>query len=106
MPALQQAWVDFLADPTPVNDALIGVNDTYDTYWKISADLNTRGLELLDELGLGENSPDGTYCSFDEARVQELYDILQPIYADEGVDIAESADGVFTNDYCADAPGR
>jgi hypothetical protein len=106
VPALQQAWVDFLADPTPITDALIGVNDTYDTYWKISADLNTRGLELLDELGLGENSPDGTYCSFDEGRVQELYDILQPIYADDGIEIAPSIDDFYTNEFCADAPGR
>mgnify|MGYP001813454485 FL=1 len=106
VPVLQQAWVDYLADPTPVTDALIGVNETYNTYWKISADLNTRGLELLDELGLGENSPDGTYCSLDEARVQELFDILQPIYADDGIEIAPSIDELFTNDYCADAPGR
>jgi hypothetical protein len=106
VPALQQAWVDYLADPTPITDALIGVNETYDTYWKISADLNTRGLELLEELGLGENSPDGTYCSFDAARVQDLYDILDPIYADDGVEVAGSIDELFTNDYCADAPGR
>ncbi len=106
VPALQQAWVDYLADPTPVADALIGVNGTYDTYWKISADLNTRGIELLEELGLGENSPDGTYCSFDPDRVQGLYDILQPIYADDGIEIAPSSEDVFDNAYCEGAPGR
>lgn len=106
VPALQQAWVDFLADPTPVTDALIGVNDAYDTYWKISADLNTRGIELLGELELVENSPDGTYCSFDADRVQGLYDILAPIYAEEGVDIAEDPAVMYDNSYCADAPGR
>ncbi|HAP76416.1 MAG TPA: nitrate ABC transporter substrate-binding protein, partial [Acidimicrobiaceae bacterium] len=58
VPAMAQAWVDYLADPTPVTDALISVNETYDTYWQISADLNTRGIEILEEEGFGSNSPD------------------------------------------------
>ena len=52
------------------------------------------------------NSPDGTYCSFDEERVQALYDILAPIYDEQGTEIADGIDGLFTNEYCADAPGR
>ena len=68
--------------------------------------LNSFGLDLLDELEIGENSPDGTYCSFDEAKVQKLYDILQPIYAAQGVEVTGDVTTVYNNSYCAGAPGR
>jgi hypothetical protein len=106
VPVMQQAWVDFLNDPKPVTDAMIEINVAHDGFWTLSEDLNTAGLELVESGGFAVNSPDGTYCSFDEERVQELYDILAPIYEDQGTEIAESIDGIFTNEYCADAPGR
>jgi hypothetical protein len=106
VPAMQQAWVDYLADPTAMTDALIAINDTYDTYWKISAPLNEAGLAVLAEEGMDANSPDGTYCSFDEARVQGLYDVLKPVYDADGVAITEDVTTVYTNQFCTGAPGR
>lgn len=106
VPVMQQAWVDYLADPTPMTDALIAVNETYDTYWKISAPLNEAGLAVLAEEGMDANSPDGTYCSFDEARVQGLYDVLKPVYDADGVAITDDVTTVYTNEFCAGAPGR
>jgi hypothetical protein len=106
VPVMQQAWVDFLADPKPVTDAMIEINVAHDGFWTLSEGLNTAGMELVESGEFAVNSPDGTYCSFEEARVQALYDILAPIYEEQGTEIAESIDGIFTNDYCADAPGR
>ncbi len=118
VPVMQQAWVDYLNDPKPITDAMIEINQVHDGFWTLSEGLNAAGIELL-EAGCTEscafggpptpfagNSPDGTYCSFDEERVQGLYDILAPIYEEQGTEIAESIDGIFTNEYCADAPGR
>lgn len=106
IPKLAQAWVDFYNDPTPVTDKMVEINITYDGFWRLSPELNSFGLRLLDELEIGANSPDGTYCSFDEAKVQELYDILQPIYAAQGVEITDDVSTVYDNTYCAGAPGR
>ena len=118
VPAMQQAWVDYLEDPKPITDKMIEINETYDGFWFLTEGLNTAGLELLEAGCIGgcafaaeptpfaENSADGTYCSFDEERVQALYDILEPIYAESGTEIADSIDGLFTNEYCVDAPGR
>jgi hypothetical protein len=118
VPVMQQAWVDFLNDPKPITDAMIEINETHDGFWTLSEGLNAAGMELIeagctDSCAFGaeptpfaENSPDGTYCSFDEERVQELYDILAPIYEEQGTEIAEGIEGIFTNEYCADAPGR
>jgi hypothetical protein len=118
VPVMQQAWVDYLNDPKPITDAMIEINQVHDGFWTLSEGLNAAGLELL-ETGCTEscafggpptpfagNSSDGSYCSFDEERVQGLYDILAPIYEEQGTEIAASIDGIFTNEYCADAPGR
>jgi hypothetical protein len=106
VPVMQQAWVDFLEDPKPITDTMIEINVAHDGFWTLSEDLNAAGLELVESGGFAVNSADGTYCSFDEERVQELYDILAPIYDEQGTEIADSIDGIFTNEYCDDAPGR
>ena len=106
VPAMQQAWIDFLADPTPIMDKMIEINEVHDGFWGLSTTNNEGGFALLESDGFAVNSPDGTYCSFDAERVQELFDILKPVYDEQGVEIADSADSLFTNEYCADAPGR
>lgn len=106
VPQLAQAWIDFLADPTPVADKLTDINVSYDTFWKLSAGLNARGLELIEERGFGANSPDGTYCSLDADRIQGLYEILQPIYEAQGSDITDDPTATFDNRFCEGAPGR
>ena len=103
---MQQAWIDFLADPTPITDKMIEINEVHDGFWGLSESINAGGIALVESDGFAVNSPDGTYCSFDEARMQELYDVVAPIYAEQGVEIAASADAVYTNEYCAGAPGR
>jgi hypothetical protein len=106
IPKMQQAWLDFLADPDPIMNRMIDINVEYDGFWALSPEVNAAGFELLMSGGFADNSPDGTYCSFDEARVQELYDILQPLYAEQDTEVADSIDGIFTNKYCEGAPGR
>ena len=106
MPVMAQAWVDYLADPTPITDKLIEINSDYNTYWTLSPELNARGLEIIEERGIGANSPDGTYCSVDEDRAQALYDILKTVYDDQGVEIADDVTESYDNSFCAGAPGR
>ncbi len=106
VPVMQQAWIDYLNDPTPITDKMIEINEVHDGFWGLSESINAGGIALVESDGFAVNSPDGTYCSFDEARLQELYEKLAPIYAEQGVDIAPSVDTVFTNEYCAGAPGR
>jgi hypothetical protein len=106
VPKMQQAWVDFLNDPKPITDKMIEINVEHDGFWTLSEGLNEAGIKLAESDGFIANSADGTYCSFDEARWKGLYDTLAPIYADQGVEIAPSVDGLFTNKYCEGAPGR
>jgi hypothetical protein len=106
VPAMSQAWVDFLADPTPVTDELVAINETYDTYWKLSPELNAAGLGVVEAEGFGDNSPDGTYCSFDDDRMSALFDIMTAVNEAKGVSSVATAAEAYTNEYCDGAPGR
>jgi hypothetical protein len=106
VPKMQQAWLDFFADPEPIMNRMIEINVEHDGFWALSPEVNAAGFELLMSGGFADNSEDGTYCSFEPARVQELFDILKPIYEGQGTEIAESVDGLYTNKYCEGAPGR
>jgi hypothetical protein len=106
VPMMQQAWIDFLAEPKPVTDALIAVNETYDTYWSLSEGLNVKGLEIVEEKGIAANSPDGTYCTIDADRVAGMAALLTPIFEADGVDVADDLSAVATQDFCAGVAGR
>jgi hypothetical protein len=106
VPKMAQAWVDFYNDPTPVMDSMITINETHDGFWGLSPELNAAGIALLEEKEIGANSADGTYCSLDADRASGIYDTVAPIYADQGVEIAPDVTTLYTNKYCAGAPGR
>ena len=108
VPVLQQAWVDYLNDPTPTGDVIIGVTEAYNNYWTVTPDLNAAGFELFDEIGIGSNGPDDTYGNFDLDRVQGLYDELLPLLDELGVeyDADITVDGVVTNRFIDPSIGR
>ena len=106
VPKMQQAWVDFLNDPKPITDRLITINEEHDGFWTLSAGLNEAGIKLIGEKDMAKNSEDGTYCSFDVARVDTLYGQLKEIFDAQGVEITDDVTTVYTNKYCEGAPGR
>lgn len=106
VPKMQQAWVDFLNDPKPITDRLITINEEHDGFWTLSAGLNEAGIKLIGEKDMAKNSEDGTYCSFDAARVDTLYGQLKEIFDAQGVEITDDVTTVYTNKYCEGAPGR
>jgi hypothetical protein len=99
VPMLQQAWVDYLMDPTPTGDTLVTITEAYNNYWTITPELNAAGFELFDELGIGSNGPDATYGNFDLDRVKALYDEALPLFDSLGIRIADglTVDDVVTN---------
>lgn len=99
VPALQQAWVDYLLDPIPTGNALVTITEAYNNYWTISPELNAAGFELFSELGIGSNGPDSTYGNFDLDRVKALYDEALPLFDTLGIQIADglTVDDVVTN---------
>jgi hypothetical protein len=109
VPVLQQAWVDYFNDPTPISDELVNITNTYNNYWKVTPELNAAGFEIMDELGISGNGPDSTYGNFDLDRVKKLYDEAMPLLEKLGVESFDptlALEDVVTNEYIDTSIGR
>lgn len=100
VPLLQQAELDYLADPEPVNDALIEIAEAIKDGPPITADGNAASVRTQQEVGLIANGPDGTYGSFDIERVDSVIDVMSEMYPDSAETIDDlEGDALVTNDY-------
>lgn len=109
VPVLQQAWVDYFNDPTPMSNELVEITNTYNNYWKVTPELNAAGFEVMDELGISGNGPDSTYGNFDLDRVKALYDEAMPLLEKLGVESFDptlALEDVVTNEYIDTSIGR
>lgn len=100
VPALQQAQVDYMENPGPVNTDLVRIVEALDTFWVISEELNEEAHRLMLDLGLVQNESDGTLGSYDLERVQRVIDLLAPQF--EGLDNFDpnlTADQLVTNEF-------
>jgi hypothetical protein len=85
---------------------MIKINEAHDGFWTLSEGLNEAGIALIEEKQMAGNSADGTYCSIDPERAATLYGQLKEIFDAQGVEITDDVTSVYTNKYCAGAPGR
>jgi len=103
VPALQQVEVDYydgtLKDAT--NELILELVDAYDTGWVYSAGVAEYSFETQLADGIVGNGPDSTLGNFDEARVAELFDLVLPIYTDQGIAIADglTPEDLYTNEF-------
>ena len=98
---LQQATVDFYADPAAAETLILELVDAYDTGWVYSQEVADYSVETQLKDGLAGNGPDSTVGNLDDARVAELFDIVTPIYAEQGFDIPADlvATDLYTNEF-------
>jgi hypothetical protein len=96
VPAMQQTYTEFLAEPQETLD-LIG---TLSSEYNNPSDLTPEALDYAVDVMLDELIEQGnTLGDVDEARVQELIDMAGPILAANGAEIDETmtAEGLATN---------
>jgi hypothetical protein len=85
VPLFQQAQIDYLKDPKPVNDTLLDIVGKLKTSgFALSEGGTAAAVDVIKKLQLVRNGTDGTLGSFDEARVQGLIEKLSPIFAKKG----------------------
>lgn len=109
VPALQQAWVDYLEDPQATSDELVKITGVYNNYWTITPELNAAGLKVIEDLGIGSNGADSTYGNFDLDRVKKLYDEAMPLLEELGVESFDPTlklEDVVTNEFIDTSIGR
>ncbi|MDQ1359500.1 MAG: hypothetical protein QOG44_3873 [Acidimicrobiaceae bacterium] len=86
VPLFQAAMVKYLARPQPVNDQLLDIVRTLATSWTLSKGGSQFTVDQMKSLKIVANSPDGSYGSFDDTRVQTVIDEVLPIFKNQHLD--------------------
>jgi hypothetical protein len=97
VPIIQQASVNYLADPTRTNAIILDAVDQFgaDFGWAYTQGAADFGVAKIIEDGLIANSPEGVVGQFDMDRVAGLIELAVPIYTAQG---ASPKDGVTPED--------
>jgi hypothetical protein len=84
VPIMQQAIVDYVANPQPAISLILNLVTAYNNGWTYDQGTGDYAVATMKKLGIIADGPDGTLGSFTTARVQQLISILQPIYKKAG----------------------
>jgi len=84
VPLIQQAQVDYLRNPTAVNRKLVEIVTALNTFWRETPEGNAFNTAQQRKLGLVQNGPDCTLGNFRLNRVQQMINLLLPIYREKG----------------------
>jgi hypothetical protein len=97
VPIIQQASIDYLADPARTNAIILDAVDQFgaDFGWEYTQGAADFGVETIKADGLIANSPEGVMGQFDTDRVAKLIELAVPIYTAQG---ATPKDGVTPDD--------
>lgn len=86
VPLMQQALVDYMNDPEPINIMLDRMVKELDSFWLSSVEKHAWATQQMIDLGLVTDGDNNYLGDMDEARIQRLIDELSPIYKAERVD--------------------
>ncbi|WP_430869044.1 ABC transporter substrate-binding protein [Demequina aurantiaca] len=103
VPIMQQAEVDYY-DGTlqaSVEALVLELVDAFDTGWVYSADVAEFSFDTMIADGIASDGPDGILGTHDAERVASLFDIVLPIYAEQGIEVAEglTPEDLYTNEF-------
>jgi hypothetical protein len=84
VPIMQQAIVDYIANPASTEKLILQLVTAYNNGWTYTQGTADYAVATMKKLGIVGNAPDGTLGDFTDSRVQQLIGILAPIYANQG----------------------
>ena len=102
VPMVQQAQVDYAADPAATNAQIVEIVAALDSFWQYSPGVAQYSRDAQLELGLIGNGPNDTIGDFDIARVNEVIGLLDEIYGPEELvtyDPNVTATDLVTNEF-------
>jgi len=101
VPVMQQADLDYIADPERANDLIVDLVEQYDTGWQYSLDVAEYAAQTMAELELVGNGPDDTHGNFDTDRLQTLIEQTTPIFTEQGTAPADglTPEDIATNEF-------
>jgi len=89
VPVIQQATVDYFADPASTNDLIVDAVDQFSPETGYTLDLAEFSDQAQISEGIVGNGTDDTVGNFDPDRVSRVFDIAEPILSGSGSDLAE-----------------
>jgi hypothetical protein len=100
VPIVQQAVVDYVADPARANAIIVDAVEQYQDFWVYSPGLADYSIGAQVELGLVGNGPDDIVGNLDPARVQAVIDKMTAAGLDinEGLQAADIGTNEFINE--------
>ncbi len=102
VPMFQQATLDYLADPEPVNVRLNQIVTDLASFWTASEESHAAGTQAMLDLELVTDGDNGYVGDMDPERIQRMIDIMLPIYLDRGDDNVNpevTPEDIFTNEF-------
>ncbi|MFF2084478.1 ABC transporter substrate-binding protein [Nocardia sp. NPDC058176] len=87
VPVMQQAAVDYFADPAATNEVILEAVEKYDTGWVYNAGNAEYAAETMLSTGVVGNGDNATVGDFDTARVQRVIDITGPVFTEQKVSV-------------------
>jgi hypothetical protein len=97
VPVIQQAQIDYIADPTQANALIISTVKTYDSWWSQSEGDVANGAASQKDLGIVGNGETETFGDLEEARVNDFIAKATPILREQGLEIADITAGDITD---------
>lgn len=89
VPILQQAQIDYIADPQRANAIIISTVKTYDSWWSQSEGDVANGAATQRDLNIVGNGDTPIFGDLEEARVADFIAKATPILRAEGLEIAD-----------------
>ncbi len=103
IPIVQQATVDYYANPADTNALIVEVVEAYASFWEYPAELADFSVATQLELGFAGNGPDSTVGNMDEARVQQVIDAMRTASMDFPDDLTPA--DLVTNEFIDESIG-
>lgn len=101
VPMLQQAQIDYISDPEPVNAALLRIAQTIPDGPPMTAGGNTDSVKVQLAQKIVGNGPDNSLGDFDTARVDRVISAVTPILRKRGIEVSDglAAAAIVTNKF-------
>ena len=102
VPMVQKAQVDYMKKPGPVNEKLVNIITDLKSFWVESSAGNAWNTKEQRRLGIVQNGPNCTLGDFNQKRMQQMINLLKPIYAAKGLDTYDpdlTAAKIGTNEF-------
>jgi len=101
VPLMQQAAIDYVHNPGPVNGVIVDYTSKIKGGTQISAPGAVDAVQRMVSLGIVGNGKDGVYGSYDAPTIQSLIADYGPVFSSRGKDpkAGLQASDLFTNEF-------